>query len=458
MNRHHFGHVETVLPTNKGRCMTRNRSLAVVLGPAIAALIMLGPANAADSLSATESFLRHAAYGTVDMLQRDLASGADVNAKDQDGRTALMMATSPAIIDFLVVHGANINARDNDGNSALLRAASSVLDQADVVTALLEHGADVNARDKNGRTALILSTYVMAMPKVAAVLLAHGADPNLIDKEGKTALTYARMFSHDDIANLIAAHGVANPGLQLIDDVWHSAMAAVQLDLSHGADLKARDKDGKTALFQAAAIGNMAITQLLLDHGADVNAADNDGDTVLMAAVGNDHPDIVNLLLAKGADPSPQNKAGQTALELSYLNGQGKMTQPIQNRLAAVAAAKPKVHFLRLFYDPTEGKAGYHMVSTIKAHIDDMPGGEACGPFAASGPLTVTGTLPDGIVMPAGTTHFEGTPQGPGDWTVTVHYPGAHCTQGDTADYGDRDVPVHFHITGDAPRSVDALP
>lgn len=438
--------------------MTRSPSFAVGLGVAFAALVTLVPARAADGPTATEQFLMHAGYGTIDMLQKDLASGVNVNARDKDGRTALMMATSPAIIDFLVAHGANVNAKDNDGKSVLLRAASSVVDQADVVTALLEHGADINARDNDGMTALMRASYVMANPKVAAVLLAHGADPNLTDKDGKTALMYARMFSHDDIANLIVAHGVANPGLQLIDDVWHSAMAAVQLDLSHGADLKARDKDGKTALFQAAGIGNMAITQLLLDHGADVNAADNDGDTVLMTAVANEHPDIVNLLLAKGADPSPQNKAGQTALELSYLYGQGKMTKPIQDRLAATAAAKPKVHFLRLFYDPTEGKAGYHMVSTIKAYIDDMPGGEACGPFAASGPLVVTGTLPDGMVMPAGTTHFEGTPQGPGDWNVTVHYPGAHCTQGDTADYGDRDIPVHFHITGDAPRNVDALP
>ncbi len=134
----------------------------------------------------------------------------------------------------------------------------------------------------------------------------------------------------------------------------------------------------------------------------------------------------------------------------------GQPAQPVNN--GRVAAANPQAHFQRLYYTPTTGKAGYHIVSKVQAALDDMPGGQACGPFSTSGDVSVDGTLPPGIERPAQKTYFEGTPQEPGDWEVTVHYPGVHCTQGsDTANYGDRDIKVHFHIDGDAAKSVDQL-
>lgn len=80
---------------------------------------------------------------------------ADVNARDKYGQTALMKASidgRSAVIEYLLTHGANVDAVDNDRRSALMMAASR--SRADAVKALLEIGkANVQLEDKDGRTA-----------------------------------------------------------------------------------------------------------------------------------------------------------------------------------------------------------------------------------------------------------------------------------------------------------------
>ena len=53
----------------------------------------------------------------------------------------------------------------------------------------------------------------------------------------------------------------------------------VKMLLKEGADVNARDKYGRTALYVAAWRGHVEIVKMLLKEGADVNAADNDGNT-----------------------------------------------------------------------------------------------------------------------------------------------------------------------------------
>ncbi|NIM06561.1 MAG: ankyrin repeat domain-containing protein, partial [Deltaproteobacteria bacterium] len=51
-----------------------------------------------------------------------------------------------------------------------------------------------------------------------------------------------------------------------------------------GADIDARDNDGKSALIMAALMGHADSVKLLLEKGADVNAHDNGGRTALSLA------------------------------------------------------------------------------------------------------------------------------------------------------------------------------
>ncbi|MCE7872933.1 ankyrin repeat domain-containing protein [bacterium CPR1] len=84
----------------------------------------------------------------------------------------------------------------------------------------------------------------------------------------------------------------------------------VPMLLEKGADVNAKDKSGRTALFLAASSANLHSVQVLLDLGADVDARTDTGQqgggsTPLMAVSETDNPDstkIVELPISKGAD------------------------------------------------------------------------------------------------------------------------------------------------------------
>ncbi len=95
----------------------------------------------------------------------------------------------PKLIDFLLKRGAAVDAKDKQGRTALIIASEALDPKADLV--LLAHGADVNARDTEGQTALMWAVD-KANIQTARVLLAHGADKSIRDSKGCTVLDRAR--------------------------------------------------------------------------------------------------------------------------------------------------------------------------------------------------------------------------------------------------------------------------
>lgn len=135
---------------------------------------------------------------SVLVLGTPLAARADVNYDlIQAG-----FSGNPGQISVLVSRGADVNARDDYGYTALMWAAQ----EGHVLTSetLIEHGADVNARDKAGRTALLIAT-VKGHTEVVRSLLAHHADPTLKAKNGISALDYARIYRMTSIARMLDA-------------------------------------------------------------------------------------------------------------------------------------------------------------------------------------------------------------------------------------------------------------
>lgn len=93
--------------------------------------------------------------GDHSMVVIALATGNDVNQKDDHDRTALHFAAAqnlPTIVHSLLSAGASPNLADNDGYTPLHRAIDQ--QSISIVTALLSAGANAGAQIADGRTAL----------------------------------------------------------------------------------------------------------------------------------------------------------------------------------------------------------------------------------------------------------------------------------------------------------------
>jgi len=78
---------------------------------------------------------------------------ADVNLRDLDGRTALMMASTPKIIDILLKSGANVNIQNNNGETIIMEYLKwTTLDENLIIylKKFLEYGLDLSIKNNQG--------------------------------------------------------------------------------------------------------------------------------------------------------------------------------------------------------------------------------------------------------------------------------------------------------------------
>ncbi len=102
-----------------------------------------------------DKLIAAAKNGDIKNVRELLANGADVDAKDKDGETALHWAACSGKVDiatFLIEKGADVDAKSNYGKTALHWAA--FFGHVDFAKVLIENRADVNAKDKNNEIAV----------------------------------------------------------------------------------------------------------------------------------------------------------------------------------------------------------------------------------------------------------------------------------------------------------------
>ncbi|HZW61589.1 MAG TPA: ankyrin repeat domain-containing protein [Candidatus Babeliales bacterium] len=165
---------------------------------------LLSKAVDADDLGAVEAALQKGAningYNaegltplmhapSFEMTNFLLKNKANVNMRsnDEDQMTALMYA-GPTVIKLLLEHGADINAKDANGYTALMHAITE--DDIESAHLLLEYGADINATDAFGFTALMWAA-VGNNTEAVKLLLEKGANAQLTNNLDETALDLA---------------------------------------------------------------------------------------------------------------------------------------------------------------------------------------------------------------------------------------------------------------------------
>jgi len=177
----------------------------------------------------------------VEIARLLVRAGADVNASTAEGRTPIVVAQSPEMIEVLLAAGAAVGGQDTDGETALHHAASATNQASGVYFSTSLRPEDVERR----RPAFAKQTESLRQ------LLAAGADVSLRNRDGATPL-----------------HAAARAG----------NVPAVELLLQHKADVTATDAKGATPLHYAAEGGSVEAAGLLLRAGADVNARATNGE------------------------------------------------------------------------------------------------------------------------------------------------------------------------------------
>jgi ankyrin repeat protein len=238
-----------------------------------------------------------------------LKQGADVNAAQPDGTTALHWAAhwnDEELVELLVRAGANAKATNRYGATPLSEAVVS--GSAAMIEALLRAGADPKTlTTQDGETVLMTASRVGNIGAVR-ILLNRGADVNARENyKGQTALMWAAAERHPAVVKLLLERG-ADWKVRSFDRETKPPR------LSAASSISPIARGGFTALAFAAREGDLETGRAMLDAGVDINYGDVDNTTALTVAIMNKQYSFAKFLLDRGADPNVVGGYGRTAL------------------------------------------------------------------------------------------------------------------------------------------------
>jgi ankyrin repeat protein len=238
------------------------------------------------------------------------AKPALLNARGPGGATPLMYAVlyaSPATLERLLTMGADVNQRDDAGATALMWASHDL----EKTRVLLAHGAQVNVSSADFRTPLMIAARRPGGAPIVKLLLEHGANtmPNLHADTASSPLLEAATAGDAASFALLMQHGAV-----LKSDAEEALVMAVYSNCARCVELataQITDKDVYTAALQDTAyLNDKPAMRMMLERGANPKAFDAFGRTALMYSAASDLMDLeaVKLLVAHGADINAKDK------------------------------------------------------------------------------------------------------------------------------------------------------
>lgn len=195
--------------------------------------------------------MKSTSFETIEFL---VQAGANVMDRSKNGDNMLLYFLKKLVVDFFsedvktmelyINLGIDVNERDNEGQTALMILSSEFDDPViEGVDRLIKAGANIDAKSNDGKTPLILAC-IHENYNLCARFIQAGADPNLYDNEGFSALLYT---------------------------VQNNDKLATKLLISSGANAnQSTNKHSRTPLSLAAMFGYFDIIEILIKAGADV--------------------------------------------------------------------------------------------------------------------------------------------------------------------------------------------
>jgi len=295
--------------------------------------------NAADVQGSTSLHCSTMYDDTVDLL---LEAKADPNMRDNFGSTPLHKSAGRGkvlSVGKLLAAGAELDAKDGHGNSALHLAASAKYPNSlETVEFLIKAKASIEGTSHYNATPLHNAVDNGAVG-AAKCLLNHKANINAVNIVGDTPLHHAVERSDGDMVKtlLLWSHviKVDAPDRRgrspLHKAVKGGNIDATELLVEAGADVNFQDFRGRTPLHRVGMSGTRVTifeAKELLQAGADPNRKDRCGCTPLHFAADRGNTGLCKLLVAVGADRTVVNLAGRTPAEQAGWSGPDSHPRP----------------------------------------------------------------------------------------------------------------------------------
>jgi ankyrin repeat protein len=327
--------------------------------------------NAHESQLGETALMWAASENQAEVVTLLASRGADINArsstiqfpKDRFGLegvltilphgnwTPLMYAARDGGVDAaraLAKAGAEVNATDPDGTSALILAIMNA--HYDTANAILEAGADPNITDKAGMAALYAAVDMSSLGEV------YGMPPRKVNDTLKPTDVMSRLIAKGAVVDAL----LKSPTLQrnhtpgegqlgagttpLMRAARNGDFAAMQILLAAGADPTLKQPRGTTALMMASGLGRglgvfakdygteadlRQAVELLVERNVDVNASTDDGITAIHLAAQGGLDSIVRVLAKAGARLDVKDKRGRTPVDMAMgVGGRGRAGGP----------------------------------------------------------------------------------------------------------------------------------
>ncbi|MFE4454892.1 ankyrin repeat domain-containing protein [Streptomyces sp. NPDC056796] len=321
-----------------------------------------GPGGGATSLF-------EALYDDENAVVRALRAGAPAESGDEEGTTALYLASVqdlPGVVRLLLAAGADPNRASGPEAGDLPLCGAACGGHAEVVEALLSAGARPDLSENLGFTALRWAAG-LGHARVAEILLAHGADPDLPGRQGESPLVVAaRRGSVRTVRALLrGGAGGLSPALE---EARRMAGLDIERELRDGLRRAYGDGEHTSEVRRTRVDGGVTVTvELLRDGepfaGQDLQTGHGAVATLLEAELGLRAPfGELALRALRGGGPGLDN--WQVAVEALWQRGDEETF-----RAAAACTADP---------DPLRQAFGADVLARLGS-----PTGTGPGPFAA---------------------------------------------------------------------------
>jgi ankyrin repeat protein len=257
-----------------------------------------------------------AGHNHIEVVEFLLRAGADLEARDEKGLTALQhslnSSTSTDVTELLVSAGANLNSRSSEGQTPLMRAAQGGFIASLQVILSKPDEEVLHARDSWGKTAL---HHAVEMHQFSAAeeLVKLGAKVTILDYANISPLHSALIRDEDQfVLAMLSLPEVDTHFSETFGSLLNMAMSRNKIEMVN--ELLKRIPDEQvdryvnlncemgTLLYASASLGNTSIMGELVDKGAIVNLVGGPLGTPLMGACEMGQVEAVLFLLKKGAE------------------------------------------------------------------------------------------------------------------------------------------------------------